>query len=481
MIFVFEPQNAIVTPPEGNSALNAQYLNNDPIYQEGLFTYTLTQGANIISPTPTINTGDIDMSSPTMMKAAGITVVPSSISSMIGNIDVDSTKNQDMMITRPANPIIPNATTLNSGLSASSTVTSSSSIPFSNPEISLAANGNEEASPSNNKSSSTTMQYNHTTLIVILILLCLSILAIGLWYFKKSRTRKIINNHLEDLENNVQEKRLSISKALTNSTQRRSWIKLNEEIINNNEFSKSSSTSPSPTATVFQDHQNEKADIIKQEKHDSILGTLTFPKPTQTYSLQQTQAYQIPPQVYDYNQSYVNKNTQIETILEEVQDNNNNRLSSSTYNLNKRNSTINYFPEPPSNIPLPPLPPTPQAQANTSDPEIGLATTTYLPASSSRSAVAVDAYPGRLLTGSGRDLAKISGDDIVDVVQQKIDSESDSPKRNSLPYVLPVQEAERTPRFISLSQMNHEKKSPDYRSPTESLYVIYKDRQSVVP
>ncbi|WVW86965.1 hypothetical protein I302_109021 [Kwoniella bestiolae CBS 10118] len=416
MIFVLEPENALfITPsPAGMIEPNP---NPNPVYQEGLFTFTLTEGANIIDPTPVIA-----MAPPTTMSLAsqpGITITPSTSPAVLSSVTSTSTS-KEMMITRPANPTLPISTP---------TTTS-------------------ETETEKKMDMDPTMTYNHTTLIVVFVLLGLSALAVGLWYFRRSRTRKMISNGLADLEASVQEKRLS---SLSKRDNRRSWIKLNEEI-----------------------EQSEKVNS----------PSLPFP-PSVNHQVQNRFHNQDQHQVYDYNNNNSNTNP--------IEDN----LSSSSYTLNRRNSTINHFPAPPSNIPqLPPLPPTPQPQTSSSpgqqsinenknifesselevepEPEIGVATTTSLPASSSRSAVAIHAYPGRSLTGSGREISKIGEVETPDFTLSQEGSTSNSPKRQSLPYVLPVQEAERTPTFISLSQVNHEKKSPDYRSPTESLYVIYK-------
>ncbi|WWD04567.1 hypothetical protein V865_002637 [Kwoniella europaea PYCC6329] len=422
MIFVLEPENAVVTSPGLTPAtLDAQMFNenSDPVYQEGLFTLTLTEGANIINPTPAV-----DMAPQTTMSLASQAAVTITPTSSDGS-SIPTSK--EMMITRPANPTLPTTQSI-----STSTLSSTS----------------EEGGDKNDNISRT---YNHTTLIVVFVLLGLSALAVGLWYFRRSRTRKMISNGLADLEASVQEKRLSTVSRMTN---RRSWVKLNEEIeqIENEKANDPPSVSlPYPPSI---NHQNQ----IRVEQRDQHHN-----------------------QVYDYNDNYQTRSI-------------GNDLISSSYTLNKRNSTINHFPAPPSNIPqLPPLPLTPQPKASENifesaevevksdvevpiptryEPEIGVATTTSLPASSSRSAVAVDAYPSRTLTSSGREISKLNEGDGPDFSQ----SQENSPRRQSLPYVLPIQEAERTPTFISLSQMNHEKKSPDYRSPTESLYVIYKDK-----
>ncbi|WVQ96033.1 hypothetical protein IAU59_003133 [Kwoniella sp. CBS 9459] len=161
----------------------------------------------------------------------------------------------------------------------------------------------------------------------------------------------------------------------------------------------------------------------------------------------------------------------------------------------RRKSTISWFPSPPTSLPpLPPLPTSAPSQASSTvtdsqkhtaytatagdgnrkshGAEIGVATTTSMPASSSRSAVAVDSYPVRG-AGSGKDLAKLGTESSLPAI-----------KRQSLPYVLPAQEAERTPTFLSLSTMpaHDQPNQPDQetqkekRHPTESLYVFYKDK-----
>ncbi|KAK6908491.1 hypothetical protein I203_102493 [Kwoniella mangroviensis CBS 8507] len=424
MIFVIEPENALATSPGPTAVdLDAQMINAspDPLYREGLFTFTLTEGANIINPTPAI-----EMAPPTTMSLASqsaVTIIPTS------SDDVSTSTSKEMMITRPANPTLPTTQAI-----FTSTLSSTS----------------EKGGMKNDNPTTT---YNHTTLIVVFILLGLSALGVGLWYFRRSRTRKLISNGLADLEASVQEKRLSTVSRMTN---RRSWIKLNEEIEQIENEKSNNSLSVSLPYSPSANHQNQ-SQIEKQDQSDN--------------------------QAYDYN-----INSQMRSV--------GNNLNSSSYTLNKRSSTINHFPAPPSNLPqLPPLPLTPQPQSRLKEnenifessevqvqvpsvtqsrhePEIGVATTTSLPASSSRTAVAIDAYPGRTLTGSGKEISKLNDGDGLDFSQ----SQENSPKRQSLPYVPPVQEAERTPTFISLSQMNHEKKSPDYRSPTESLYVIYKEK-----
>ncbi|OCF43833.1 hypothetical protein I317_02275 [Kwoniella heveanensis CBS 569] len=188
----------------------------------------------------------------------------------------------------------------------------------------------------------------------------------------------------------------------------------------------------------------------------------------------------------------------------------------------RRKSTISWFPPPPTSLPpLPPLPTSalsaPESQLQQAHPvtvtnaytsaganrksvgqsgiEIGVATTTSVPASSSRSAVAVDSYPVRSATGSGKDLTKLGSEPSMPMPTAKgvaVSTSASFGKRQSLPYVLPVQEAERTPTFLSLSTMpsldeqsrdempdraeQGSEKEREKRHPTESLYVIYKDK-----
>nr|XP_031857600.1 uncharacterized protein CI109_006995 [Kwoniella shandongensis]KAA5524672.1 hypothetical protein CI109_006995 [Kwoniella shandongensis] len=141
-------------------------------------------------------------------------------------------------------------------------------------------------------------------------------------------------------------------------------------------------------------------------------------------------------------------------------------------------------PPPPPVSPSPLVPPTPVLSDGES--QIGVATTTNsLPASSSRSAVVAESYPAR--TGTGTSTGTGTGNSTGEATishsisdrsmkdnKQVSPGEAETKSRiPDVPYALPLQED--TSAFIPLSQMAFEKKEPNYRSPTESLYVCYKD------
>ncbi|WWC65817.1 uncharacterized protein I303_108439 [Kwoniella dejecticola CBS 10117] len=438
MIFVLEPQSA-----------GSQLGNPDEAQPNGLYTYTLTEGANVIAPTRV--GGMTPPSTITNGLGPGVTVTPSSMFS------TDSMKSE-MIITRPANPTLPTP---------------------ADTAASQSTSGSSRNSKVHSADPDSTMNYNHTTLIVIVVLACLSILAVGLWYFRRSRAHKLLSNGMTDLESTFQEKRSSISKAISNNHNRRSWIKLNEEIGN------------------IQEKEREAEEVRESTIPPAVLPIQVPQSHLDGRHVEQHQqhARQVQPlEVYEYNT----------TAVQQIYPNADTQTSSMRTVAERRNSTINHFPVPPSTIPnvraSPPVLATkrverdiqtkhqqkqedifesPKDQLHVLSPEIGVATTSHLPASSSRSAVAVDGYPTGRLTGSGRDLTRMASQDS--------DAELEMPKRQSLPYVLPVQEAERTPTFISLNQINqkqntnndHHKQSPEYRSPTESMYVIYKDRNTI--
>ncbi|WWC73732.1 uncharacterized protein I206_107704 [Kwoniella pini CBS 10737] len=397
------------------------------------YTYILSEGANVIAPRPT--TGIVLPTS--IMNDGGMTIKPSSILSTT-SVEYGSTKSE-MIITRPANLPLP-------------TTYSSSTIQSQSNSL-----GDQSKDKKLNSNSNSNMNYNHTTLIIIIILSFLSIFSILLWYFKKSKTKKLLLNKMNDLESTFKEKkRNSISKIMINNNNRKSWIKLNEEICN------------------IQEKEEIDIQVNQSQLHQVINGDQHI-------------------EVNDYND--IERQSHTHGNLSTTICNSTNEFIGN----DKRNSTINHFPIPPSNIPdLPPLPPTPSTNTDTNmqhiskdifqsneyqinqvlSPEIGIATTNQIPASSSKSAITINDYPKIKLNGSSeKSLTKLENN--------YDESDSISQNRQSLPYVLPLQEAERTPTFISLSQLNQQAENnkqvstSEYRSPTESMYVIYKERNTI--
>ncbi|WVR08086.1 hypothetical protein IAU60_005132 [Kwoniella sp. DSM 27419] len=518
MIFVFEPIGGYGTAIQPG-ADRAGYTANVPAAPitlsgvassgtagqagpAGLMTMTLTQGANVLP-----------------YAQAQATMTPTT-ESVVAAASLATTGTPSMSVASQS----------------SSSPTPSPQMTSKPPSLSAGAGGTLSATPSgaygdrvvhNPPTDDNTTSFNKATLIIVLVLFLLLGLVVSIWYLRKRRAQIALREGMDDLENSAQEKRLS---RLLAGGEQRTWMKLDEPespvVLSEKQAQGYTATPPSsrihevdvgprggyqypereeqayrPSSLVY-GHSYASATVAPAHDESQRMGQANAEAYAQGQSpatLSQSHTYQ--PAPYE--------GCQVPSDLPKG-----NRLSRDltlpTLSSSMRASTMSWFPPPPTSLPPLPLLPPPQ-HTSTSTPfddahhvvdndhpgpgmAIGLATTTCMTVSSSRSAVAIDAYPLRGNVGSNRDLTALS--------------RQGSGKRRSIPPasaqtlgISQPSETERTPTFLPLGGADsspagegntHSKvkeaqrqtlgiDSAGKRHPTESLYVIYKDRVSGVP